>query len=109
MVFSSPVFLFFFLPLALAAHYLAPRALRNAVLLGISLLFYAWGEKSYVVVMIASIIMNYVFGRAIEAWRDRRTGAILLAVAIAGNVIVLIFFKYITFCLTNLSAILATP
>ena len=54
MVFSSPVFLFLFLPLVLAAHGFAPRRLRNAVLLFASLLFYAWGEKSYVVVMLAS-------------------------------------------------------
>ena len=55
MVFSSPLFLFVFLPLVLGLHLLAPRPLRNAVLLLASLLFYAWGETDYVAVMLVSI------------------------------------------------------
>ena len=71
MVFSSTVFLFLFLPVVLLLHTVAPRALKNTVLLVASLIFYFWGEKFFVLVMLASIAANYVFGLLIDRWRGR--------------------------------------
>ena len=62
MVFSSLNFLFLFLPLAVFLHLLAPKPLKNAVLLLFSIVFYAWGEPVYVVLMLLSIGINYVIG-----------------------------------------------
>src|SRR5580700_8185337 len=90
MVFSSSVFLFLFLPLALAAYFLAPTRLRNAVLLGFSLLFYAWGEKGFVLLMLASIAFNWAMAFWIKA-SNRRSVFIF---AIAFNVGLLVWFKY---------------
>ena len=68
MVFSSSVFLMAFLPLTLLAYFLVPARMvkaRNAVLLASSLVFYGWGEPKYIVVMLFSIVFNYVSGRII--------------------------------------------
>ena len=64
MVFSSLTFLCIFLPVVLALYYLLPTLrIRNVLLIIVSLLFYAYGEPVYVLLMIASIIINYIFGR----------------------------------------------
>ena len=60
MVFSSPTFLFLFLPLVLGLHCVLPARARNPLLLAASLFFYAWGELGYVAVMLGSIAMNAV-------------------------------------------------
>lgn len=63
MVFSSTVFLFAFLPAFLAVYFLVPkRSVKNVVLLGFSLVFYAWGEPVYVWLMVGSIAFNWLFG-----------------------------------------------
>lgn len=100
MVFSAPTFLFLFLPVVAIAVHLAPRPARNAVLLAASLFFYAWGEREYVVLMLASIGFNYAAGRALGApWlRDhrarRRAG---LALAVGANLALIAWFKYAAF------------
>ncbi len=67
MVFSSTIFLFAFLPAFLAIYFVTPwRPVRNFVLLCFSLLFYAWGEPVYVWLMIASIVLNWVFALGIS-------------------------------------------
>src|SRR5262245_10094228 len=81
MVFSSNLFLFGFLPLVLAACYLAPRVGRNAVLLAASLLFYAWGEKQYCWVLLASIAGNWLAGIWLTRWKSKH----LLITVIAAN------------------------
>ena len=92
MVFSSQVFLFAFLPLFLAVYFLLrKRGARNICLLAASLLFYAWGEPVYVFLMVASIVANWGFGLAIPRVNRRR---MLLALAVAFNVLVIGFFKY---------------
>ena len=66
MVFSSPLFLFLFLPVTLAVYFLLPVRLRNVWLLGTSLVFYGWGEPKFVVVMLASIVINFLLALWIE-------------------------------------------
>ena len=67
MVFSSPTFLYVFLPVFLVIYFAAGSlAWRNAVLIGASLLFYAWGEPVFVFVLLASIVVNWRLGLAIS-------------------------------------------
>ncbi|HEX3595658.1 MAG TPA: hypothetical protein VHU80_11160, partial [Polyangiaceae bacterium] len=72
MVFSSPIFLFLFLPLALAGFFAGPRALRTPFLVSASLLFYAWGEKQIVFLLLASIVLNWGLALTIERVRAPR-------------------------------------
>ena len=62
MLFSSTTFLFAFLPIVLITYYIVPRITRNLVLFIFSLVFYAWGEPVYIVLMIASTIVAYITG-----------------------------------------------
>ena len=94
MVFSSPSFLFYFLPLFLICYFVIPY--RNAVLLVFSLLFYAWGEGVYVLVMIVSGLANYAFARWIADSPDT-SRRMALGVGVATNLAALVFFKYAGF------------
>jgi alginate O-acetyltransferase complex protein AlgI len=100
-VFSSPSFLFVFLPLTLALYFaVRGMALKNAVLLVLSLAFYAWGEPVMIAVMLGSIGFNYAAARWIDGREGRaRSGA--LAVGIAVNLAVLLVFKYANFLSAN--------
>jgi alginate O-acetyltransferase complex protein AlgI len=109
MVFSSSVFLFLFLPVVLVLYAFLPfLALRNIFLLTASLFFYAWGEQSFVLVLVASIAVNYLFGLAIGRSEDRgpRTRW-FAAAAIAANLGLLAFYKYGNFAVDNLNALFA--
>jgi alginate O-acetyltransferase complex protein AlgI len=100
MVFSSAVFLFFFLPAVLGAYYVAPRRFRNLVLLLFSLGFYLWGAGWITLVLLGSIAVNYVIGlrveRAVDEGRASRAKRVL-AVGVIVNVSLLAWFKYANF------------
>jgi len=98
LVFSSAVFLFFFLPVTLAAYYCAPRRWRNAVLLAVSLFFYGWGEPAYLLLMLAVILLNYAFGRVIASRRaEGKDAKGALALSVIVNLALLGWFKYAGF------------
>ena len=92
MVFSSLTFLCLFLPLTLGLYYLCPRRGRNAVLLAASLVFYAWGEPKYVLLMVLSIAANYGFGLLLG--RGDRLRRLWLILGVAFNLAMLGLFKY---------------
>jgi alginate O-acetyltransferase complex protein AlgI len=100
MVFSEPTFLFLFLPVAVVGYLLLGREARNLALLALSLLFYAWGEGVYLLVLLGSIALNHLFGLAIAARPER--GRLLLALGVAANLGILGYFKYLGFFLDNL-------
>ena len=107
MVFSSIIFLFFFLPVVLVLYYTvcAPSvAMRNGLLLLTSLFFYAWGEPKNVLLLIGSCVLNWGIALAISRWR--RYGRLLLVLDCAANLGVLFVFKYLGFAVTNLKAVL---
>ena len=107
MLFSSNVFLFAFLPAVLAVYYLVPRFLRNPVLLLVSLIFYGWGEPVYLLLMLAAILLNYGFGLWIWALRRKGRGAKeVLAAGVAANLLLLGYFKYASFLMSALSALI---
>ena len=66
MVFSSVIFLCFFLPIMILVYYALPGILKNVWLLIGSLFFYAWGEPEYIFIMVASVVGNYLFGMLIH-------------------------------------------
>ena len=108
MLFSSTVFLFAFLPIVLTLHLLLRDVRhRNALLLAASLFFYAWGEKLYVAVLLASIAVNYLFGLWIARSRDRRGDRLALFTAVTANLGLLGAFKYANFVVDQLAPLLA--
>ncbi len=103
MVFSQPTFLFAFLPLVLALHLAAPRALRNALLLTASLAFYAWGEGTLVLLLVGSCVLNHVLGRwIVHSQAAGRPTRYALAVGVSVNLAGLILFKYAGWILAQL-------
>lgn len=97
MVFSSIVFMFYYLPVVLAVYYLVPKKLRNWCLFLANLVFYGWGEPVYILLMLFSILINYVNGILIGRYleRDRRKAAkTVLTVNIVLNLSLLVLFKY---------------
>jgi alginate O-acetyltransferase complex protein AlgI len=107
MVFSSPTFLFLFLPLVLAGASLTGPLGRNAFLCGASLLFYAWGEPLYVLLIMVSILLNYVCGIALTRNPDAGRARLWLAAGITANLLILGHFKYANFLVKNLDHALA--
>jgi len=106
MVFSSITFLFLFLPLVLLIYFLSPTRLKNNVLLAASLIFYAWGEKAYVLVMVVSILLNYASALLIERFRERKRDRVVLIVSLVANLGLLVGFKYANFLADNLNILL---
>ena len=109
MVFSSVAFLFSFLPLVLVLYYSVPVKCKNSVLLIFSLIFYAWGEPTYVILMIVSIILNYGYGIWIEKADSRGQKKVaVLTSAIVVNIGLLGFFKYANFLVGAMNSVLQT-
>ncbi len=94
MVFSSVLFLFRFLPIFMICYYLAPGRVKNFILFLGSLVFYAWGEPVYVLLMLFSTLVDYCNGRLIEANRGKARAKVFLISSIVINLLVLCFFKY---------------
>lgn len=107
MVFSSPVFLFLFLPLTLLCVLGVRKELRNLALLLASLVFYAWGEGEIVLFLGFSIIVNYLFGQWLERTADRKRAKWVAGLAIVFNLALLAVFKYANFAVENLNQVLA--
>lgn len=97
MVFSELSFLFMFLPAVLLVYYICPAKIKNLVLVMASLVFYAWGEPKYVLVMLGSIVVNYVngilMGYFINKNKEKSQKAVLI-VSVVENLGILGLFKY---------------
>ena len=107
MVFSTPLFLFYYLTLVLLVYYLTPVRFRNFVLLIASLFFYYWGEQGYTVIMLLSIGIDYIHGIAVDKFRKKGNdlGARLaVASSMVFNLAILFFFKYWDFAARSLQA-----
>ena len=108
MVFSSLTFLLCFLPAVLLIYFAVPRKAKNAVLFLASLVFYAWGEPVYVVLMIFSTILDYTCGRLVEKFRGTSKKKIGLIISVCCNLGLLIFFKYSDFFIATVNGIFKT-
>ncbi|MBR5410832.1 MAG: MBOAT family protein [Clostridia bacterium] len=105
MVFSSLTFLLLFLPAVLLVYFAVPRQGKNAVLFLFSLLFYAWGEPVYVVLMIFSTVLDYTCGRLVEKYRGTSKQKIGLLISVFVNLGLLFFFKYTDFFIGTINDI----
>ena len=105
MLFSSIPFLYYFLPSVLILFLLAPKKLKNTVLLISSLVFYGWGEPKYVIMMVASIIIGFVSGLLIEATNEKSKKKLILTINIIINLGFLGFFKYSNFFIENFNSV----
>ena len=109
MVFSSLYFLCVFLPLNLALYYLIKKnAYRNWLLIITSLIFYAWGEPVWVLLLIFSTLFDYFNALLAERYRGDWKGKAAVALSVAGNLLILGYFKYSGFLLGNVNALLGT-
>ena len=107
MVFSSILFIFRFLPIAMILYFLTPTKFKNLTLLLVSLIFYSWGEPKYFLIMVASIVVDYLVSRGIEKSRNNKKICILLlSISMIFNLGMLFFFKYFNFFIENLNNIL---
>lgn len=108
MVFSSTIFLFIFLPIVLLIYYILPKlSQKNIFLLFASLIFYAYGEPKFVLIMMLSIILNYFLGFIIEYAKKyslliRRLSLLLVVIV---NVGLLFYYKYYDFFIENVNGI----
>lgn len=105
MVFSSVIFLLYFLPVTLGIYFIVKKELRNVVLLLASLFFYAWGEPKFVVILILSIFINYLAGIGIHAFREKGKAKWIMAIGVFANLSILFFYKYIDFTIRILNHI----
>ena len=108
MVFSTPVFLFYFLVLTLLVYYLVPRKLRNVVILISSLVFYYWGEQTYVVIMFLSTAIDFTHGLLVEHFKGKgqlKYAKMAVASSMFFNLLLLLFFKYWDFLASSFQAL----
>ena len=113
MVFSTPIFLFLFLPAVLVLNYIIPKkyiAAKNVVLLIASLFFYAWGEPKNVLLMLLSIAVNYVCGLLLGKFdSDEKKRKVVLWASVVFNLGLLFFFKYFSFVTGGLFPAIKLP
>lgn len=111
MVFSSSIFLFLFLPLTLLANFLINKKYQNFLLLAASLVFYAFGEPKFVLVLCVSVAANYAFALLIESFQVKGKPEIskyLMIFAIVCNLSLLFLYKYLDFVVFNFNVLAHT-
>ncbi|NLT11418.1 MAG: MBOAT family protein [Clostridiaceae bacterium] len=109
MVFSSSVFLFVFLPLVFLLYKVSPSKIKNTILIVFSLIFYAWGEPLYVLLMLLSVAVNYALAIGIDTGEPesrRKPRYFLLIMTIVFNIGMLFVFKYSNFFVDNFNSIM---
>ncbi|MCR5508520.1 MAG: MBOAT family protein [Lachnospiraceae bacterium] len=104
MIFSSLLFIFWFIPIFFTVYYLVPKKLKNPVLFAGSMIFYGWGEPKYLILLAVSILVNYLAGILIGRFREK-AGRLILAAAVVFDIGMLFFFKYINFFIDNINAV----
>ncbi len=109
MVFSSIEFLWLFMPVVLAGYFVVPPRWRNALLAAVSVVFYAWGARSFVFVFLASIVLNFVAGAVVQRHHDAGNAAAArraMWAAVALNLGLLFAWKYTVFATRQIDALL---
>ena len=102
MVFSSTIFLFMFLPLVLISYFIVPKKAKNYILLFFSLVFYLFGGPKFLLVLLSVVLIDYIGAILIEKGSKRK---LFLTLTITSNILVLCYFKYTGFFLSNINNI----
>ena len=105
MLFSSVIFLYYFLPAVMIVYFLVPRSLKNTVLLLFSLVFYGWGEPKLLFLMIFTILMFYGCGLMIGRCQSRKGKKAWLTVSVVISIGLLAIFKYADFFIDSFNAV----
>ena len=105
MIFSSILFIYYFLPLLLIIYFIIPSKYKNLVLLIFSLLFYFLGEPKYIIILIISCIVNYILSKQIE---KNKHAKLYLIISLLINIGALFIFKYTDFFISNINSIFNT-
>jgi len=108
MVFSSSIFLLYFLPAFLLLYFLVGKKLKNPVILAASILFYSWGAPKFVFVILGSTILDFYIVRALFRSEIDQRRRLLLFSSIFINLGLLIYFKYSNFFIENVNSLLST-
>ena len=108
MLFSSLVFLWYFLPAVFLLYFITKNLhIRNGVLLAASLFFYAWGEPKYVILMLVSIGLNYFFGLWIGRMQSKHRMRLAVTTCVFLNLLLLGYFKYFNFAVEIANSLLS--
>ncbi len=107
MVFSSSIFLFWFLPIFLGVYFLVDRRYKNAVALLASLLFYGFGSPKFLIVLLLSITIDFFLVRQIDKSNDAKRRKLFLVFSVILNIGLLAYFKYANFFIDNFNALLS--
>lgn len=108
MIFSSSIFLCFFLPLFLVLYYLTDRKYKNFILLFASIFFYAWGAPKFIFVIIGTTILDFFFVKMLDMNKAKRVRLFFLVLSVSMNVGLLFYFKYSNFFVENVNALLGS-
>lgn len=118
MLFTSPIFIFIFLPVFLLIYFVLPKKLRNIFLLIANLIFYSWGEGKIIAVMLTSVLIDYSAGLGLSGgWKGEpqqliaggertKSQKLILILSLSGNLLLLAFFKYFNFGISNFNAVM---
>ena len=107
MVFSSSIFLFWFLPIFLAVYFLVDRRYKNPVALLASLIFYGFGSPKFLFVLLLSITIDFFFVRQIVKSQEEKRSKLFLVLSVILNIGLLAYFKYANFFVDNFNALLS--
>jgi len=108
MVFSSITFLYYFLPILLLIYFVVPSKFKNLILLLFSLLFYFYGEPTYIWILLLSILVNYIGGLVIGNSKSKDLKKLYLILTIIFDVGLLFYFKYTDFFISNINNIVGS-
>lgn len=105
MLFSSIPFLYYFFPIVLIAYFAVPKFLKNSVILLSSLVFYAWGEPRFVILMAITIAVGFAAGFLMEKAKTSALKRTAMIVSVAICLSFLGYFKYVDFFIENFNAV----
>jgi alginate O-acetyltransferase complex protein AlgI len=108
MIFSSSLFLLYFLPIFLLVYHLVSAKFKNWILLLASLFFYSWGAPKFVFVVVGSVIIDFYIINAMHKSQIKKSKLLLLTLSVSINLGLLIYFKYANFFVENLNGLLSS-
>jgi alginate O-acetyltransferase complex protein AlgI len=106
MVFSSIIFIFYFLPIFFFLYFLAAEKYKNAIILAGSIFFYAWGAPKFIFVILMTTIIDFYLVRGIYEAKERWLKKLMLGISLAVNLGLLFYFKYSNFFVENINVFL---
>ncbi|MDR1346595.1 MAG: hypothetical protein LBK03_07845, partial [Bacteroidales bacterium] len=107
MVFSSILFILFFLPLFILCYYVVPKKLKNIVILLFSIVFYSWGAPKFIFVILGTTLIDFHLVRWMSKMNKTLHRRLLLSLSVSLNLGLLFYFKYSNFFIENANALLS--